>query len=95
MSIQRGQIYFVNLNPVQDREQAGQRPVLVLSIDEINSLPLVVTVVFGTKALNTLHSRLTIHHSPTQANYIHLNRELLSSKFSIKTNKNRVKDLDY
>jgi mRNA interferase MazF len=27
MSIQRGQIYFVNLNPVQGREQAGQRPV--------------------------------------------------------------------
>ena len=30
MSIQRGQIYFVNLNPVQGREQAGQRPVLIL-----------------------------------------------------------------
>jgi mRNA-degrading endonuclease toxin of MazEF toxin-antitoxin module len=32
VSIQRGEIYFVNLNPVQGREQAGQRPVLVLSI---------------------------------------------------------------
>jgi PemK-like, MazF-like toxin of type II toxin-antitoxin system len=39
MSIQRGQIYFVNLNPVQGREQVGQRPVLVLSINEINALP--------------------------------------------------------
>ena len=29
--MQRGDIYFVNLNPVQGREQAGQRPVLVLS----------------------------------------------------------------
>ncbi|WP_272819187.1 type II toxin-antitoxin system PemK/MazF family toxin [Scytonema hofmannii] len=28
MSIQRGQIYLVNLNPVQGREQAGTRPVL-------------------------------------------------------------------
>jgi mRNA-degrading endonuclease toxin of MazEF toxin-antitoxin module len=36
MTIQRGDIYFVNLNPVQGREQAGQRPVLVLSIDAIN-----------------------------------------------------------
>ena len=44
MPIQRGDIYFVNLNPVQGREQAGQRPVLVLSIDTINRLPLVVTV---------------------------------------------------
>ncbi len=52
MSIQRGQIDFVNLNPVQGREQAGPRPVVVLSIDEINALPLVVTVVVGTKGAN-------------------------------------------
>jgi hypothetical protein len=38
MPIQRGDIYFVNLNPVQGREQAEQRPVLVLSIDAINRL---------------------------------------------------------
>lgn len=52
MSIQRGQIYFVNLNPVQGREQSGNRPVLVLSTDTINQLPLVVTVVMGTKSAN-------------------------------------------
>jgi mRNA interferase MazF len=52
MPIQRGDIYFINLNPVQGREQAGQRPVLVLSIDAINRLPLVVTVVVGTKGDN-------------------------------------------
>jgi mRNA interferase MazF len=52
MSIERGDIYFVDLNPVQGREQAGERPVLVLSIDAINRLPLVVTVVVGTKGAN-------------------------------------------
>lgn len=52
MSIERSQIYFVNLNPVQGREQAGERPVLVLTIDSINRLPLVVTVVVGTKGTN-------------------------------------------
>lgn len=52
MTIQRGDIYFVNLNPVQGHEQAGQRPVLVLSIDDINRLPLVITVVVGTKGAN-------------------------------------------
>ena len=52
MTIQRGEIYFVDLNPVQGREQAGQRPVLVVSSDVINSLPLVVTVVVGTKSEN-------------------------------------------
>ena len=49
MPIQRGEIYFVNLNPVEGREQAGNRPVLVLSRDAINKLPLVVAVVVGTK----------------------------------------------
>ena len=52
MTLQRGEIYFVNLSPVQGREQAGQRPVLILSVDAINRLPLVVSVVVGTKGEN-------------------------------------------
>lgn len=52
MAIRRGEIYLVNLNPVQGREQAGFRPVLVLSADAINRLPLVVSVVVGTKGEN-------------------------------------------
>jgi mRNA interferase MazF len=52
MPIRRGEIYFLHLNPVQGREQAGQRPALVLSIDAINRLPLVITVVIGTKGEN-------------------------------------------
>lgn len=52
MAIQRGDIYFVNLNPIKGREQAGRRPILVLSIDAINNLPLVVTGVVGTKGTN-------------------------------------------
>jgi mRNA interferase MazF len=50
--IERAEIYFVSLNPVHGREQAGTRPVLVLSIAAINRLPLVVTVVVGTKGSN-------------------------------------------
>ena len=50
--IQRGDIYFVDLNPIKGREQSGKRPVLVLSNDTINELPLVVTVVVGTKGEN-------------------------------------------
>jgi mRNA interferase MazF len=48
----RGEIYFVTLDLTQGREQAGKRPVLVISIDAINALPLVVTVVVGTKGEN-------------------------------------------
>ena len=52
MTIKRGEIYFVNLNPAQGHEQSGQRPVLVISTDAINQLPLVVTVIVGTKGEN-------------------------------------------
>ncbi len=34
MPIRRGEIYFVNLNPVEGREQAGNRPVLVLNSED-------------------------------------------------------------
>ncbi len=50
--MQRGEIYFVDLNPVRGREQAGVRPVLVLSIDDVNKRPLVITVVPGTDGAN-------------------------------------------
>ncbi len=50
LMMQRGDIYFVNLSPTQGREQAGYRPVLVVSADAINRQPLVVTVVVGTSA---------------------------------------------
>src|SRR5258708_39834088 len=52
MTVQRGEIYFVNLSPVQGKEQAGTRPVVVVSSNEVNRLPLVVTVVVGTKGAN-------------------------------------------
>lgn len=54
MAIRRGEVYFVNLNPSVGREQAGSRPVLVLSSDDINQKPLVITVVIGTKGANIL-----------------------------------------
>jgi mRNA interferase MazF len=50
--ITRGDIYFVDLSPTKGREQAGQRPVLVVSSDAINRQPLVVTIVVGTDAKN-------------------------------------------
>ncbi len=52
MTVDRGDIYFVNLNPIQGKEQAGTRPVLVVSINALNQLPLVVTVIVGTKGEN-------------------------------------------
>jgi mRNA interferase MazF len=68
MAVQRGEIYFVDLNPVQGREQAGRRPVLVLSINAINRLPLVVTVVVGTKGQNITRNYPTnVRLSPSES----------------------------
>ena len=68
MTIQRGEIYFVDLNPIQGREQSGKRPVLVLSIDAINKLPLVVTVVIGTKGANIMQDYKTnVRVSPEES----------------------------
>ena len=36
MAIRRGEIYFVDLNPTIGREQAGWRPVVVVSNDLLN-----------------------------------------------------------
>jgi mRNA interferase MazF len=49
MVVRRGEIYFVELGPTLGREQAGRRPVVVVSNDAINSKPLVIMVVPGTR----------------------------------------------
>jgi mRNA interferase MazF len=53
--IARGEIYFVDLDPVLGREIGGgkPRPVLVLSINDLNLKPLVVSVVPGTSNVKT------------------------------------------
>ena len=50
--VSRGQIYFAALDPIQGREQAGRRPVLVISSNAINRQPLVIAVIVGTDAAN-------------------------------------------
>lgn len=50
--LQRGEIYFVTLAGSMGSEQAGRRPVLIISADALNTLPLTVVVVPGTDAAN-------------------------------------------
>lgn len=46
-TIKKWEIYFANLNPIQGSEQAGMRPVLILSCDEVNdALPICTVVPF-------------------------------------------------
>jgi mRNA interferase MazF len=35
----RGEVWYADLNPTRGHEQAGQRPVMVVSVDEFNSGP--------------------------------------------------------
>lgn len=42
---QRGDVWLADLNPTRGREQAGQRPVLVFSVDEFNQGPAELVVV--------------------------------------------------
>src|SRR5688572_14846159 len=49
MAILRSELYFVELGPTRGKEMdSKRRPVLVLSINDINSKPLVVTTIPGT-----------------------------------------------
>lgn len=42
---QRGEIWLTDLSPTRGREEAGQRPVLVFSVDEFNKGPAELVVV--------------------------------------------------
>jgi mRNA interferase MazF len=71
--IERGKIYFVQLNPTQGREQSGKRPVLVISDNSINNKPLIVTVVVGTNAANITHDYPTNVRVPAKETGLLLN----------------------
>lgn len=69
----RGELYYVDLDPSIGNEIGGglnkPRPVVVLSINDINEKPLVVCVVPGTKAGNKpRHFRNVAVVQPTDDN---------------------------
>jgi mRNA interferase MazF len=47
---QQGDIFWANLEPTRGKEQRGRRPVLVISRNELNKLPLTILVMIGTGA---------------------------------------------
>jgi mRNA interferase MazF len=48
MAIRRGEVYFVELGPTRGRElDDKRRPVAVISINDVNQKPLVVTIIPG------------------------------------------------
>lgn len=55
MALRRGEVYMVDLDPTTGREQGGRRPVVVVSNDALNKLPLVVAVVPGMRGSKQLY----------------------------------------
>lgn len=48
--MQQGDIWFANLNPAKGSEQAGRRPVVIISGDTLNdTLPIVIVVPISSK----------------------------------------------
>ena len=41
----RGEVWFLNLDPIQGHEQAGSRPALIISVDQFNHGPAALAVV--------------------------------------------------
>lgn len=69
MAVQRGEIYFLKLH--RDKN-ADLRPVMVLSINAVNRLPLVVTIVVGTKGEKITRDYLaTVRVTPEESGLLH------------------------
>ena len=59
MVVQRGDVYFIDLDPALGREQRGRRPVVVMSRDSLNRMPLVVVIIPGTSAVKGIGNYMT------------------------------------
>jgi len=69
MPVERGAVYYVRLAPTVGREiDDKQRPVAVLSINDLNMKPLVVTVVPGTSTAMPHPYRNAVAVQPTPGN---------------------------
>ena len=61
MAPRRGELWFANLNPTQGREQAGHRPVLILSDNRFNTSGAELVIVLPvTSRPRTYPSRVAI-----------------------------------
>ena len=61
MSIKRGDVFYVNLDPTKGAEQAGTRPVLVIQNDVGNDVAPTVIVAPLTTKIFTKHYPMNVH----------------------------------
>ncbi len=59
---QRGKVWLADPNPTRGREQAGQRPALIFSVDEFNSGPAELIVVLPiTSTIRPIPLHVVVH----------------------------------
>ncbi len=61
-TVKRFTVWHVNLNPIKGSEQAGYRPILVISPDEMNQFLNTVIVAPMTTRIRDWPTRVSIHH---------------------------------
>ena len=82
MLIERGDVFFANLNPIVGAEQAGTRPVLVVQNDEANARLPTVTVVPLTSNLRASRFLFTVNLPSTATG---LPKDSIALVFQIRT----------
>ena len=61
MNVGRGEIWLANLNPTRGHEQAGRRPVAVVSEDALNSGPAGLCIVLPiTSTIRSIPSHIVV-----------------------------------
>lgn len=63
--MKQGEIWFTDLNPVKGSEQAGYRPVIIISGNLLNVHAKVVVCVPLTTQIKNYHGNLVLDPSPT------------------------------
>ena len=63
--MKQGEIWFTDLNPVKGSEQAGYRPVIIISGNLLNVHAQVVVCVPLTTQIKHYHGNLVLERSPT------------------------------
>ena len=61
----QGEIWFAGLDPVQGREQAGRRPVLVVSVDQLGTGPSQLAIVAPLTSRDH-HQRIHVNIAPPE-----------------------------
>jgi mRNA interferase MazF len=61
----QGEVWFASLDPVQGREQAGRRPVLVVSVDQFGTGPSQLAIV-APLTTRDHHQRIRVHLEPPE-----------------------------